>query len=273
MPSQRGNALTAWYLTHRRSLPWRDATDPYAVLVSEVMLQQTQASRVAMHYVRFLERFPTVEALAAADLLDVLEAWSGLGFNRRARRLRDAARIITAQGWPTTPQDLQRLPGVGAYTAAAVACFAFGADVVTVDTNARRVLSRWTGRYLEGADLAAVAETELCGRPRDWNQALMDLGALVCRAADPRCDVCPVEEWCRGPETYRPPRPQGRFAGSSREARGAVLRALVAEGPATAPEISAATGISRARITAAADALIADGMVMRDLAGKLVTAD
>src|SRR5213596_2291787 len=169
--------LLAWFAENERDLPWRRTRDPYAVLVSEVMLQQTQAARVVPRFVAWLERWPMIEALAAAPTADVLREWQGLGYNRRALNLQRAAREVTANGWPA---DLTTLPGVGRYTADAVACFAFGRPVLPVDVNIRRVLDR-TG----------FAFDHSCA------QALMDLGATVCIARVPRCGECPLADECR----------------------------------------------------------------------------
>jgi A/G-specific adenine glycosylase len=243
------------------------------VLISEVMLQQTQASRVAGHYERFLERYPTVEALAASSRAEVLAAWQGLGYNRRAARLHQAARQIAADGWPE-PADLGSLPGVGPYTAAAVACFGFGAQVAAPDTNARRVLSRWHGTPLSNHALRDAAHDEVpAGRAADWNQALMDLGATVCRPRDPECDRCPVTSWCTDPTVYEPPRPQGRFEGSNREARGAVVRHLVQHSRADLAGIAAASGLPIGRVATAVDGLMADGLVAADGSGGLSLAE
>lgn len=262
----RNTALLSWYAAQKRTLPWRDETDPYLILVSEVMLQQTQASRVIPFYGRFVARFPTVESLACAVLQDVLDAWTGLGYNTRALRLREAARIIHTDGWPTTPQTLADLPGVGPYTAAAVASFAFGARVPAVDTNLRRVLSRWHGESLTGAVLTAAAETAL-GQPAGvWNQAMMDLGATVCVPRNPRCTICPVEDWCSGPAAYAPPTAQGRFEGSARQLRGAIVRSLVRH-PATIDDIVQETGFSPGQVEAAINNLAAEGLIQRDVGG------
>ena len=268
----RNAALLAWYTEQQRTLPWRDETDPYLILVSEVMLQQTQASRVVPFYDRFVARFPTVESLASAVLQDVLDAWTGLGYNTRALRLREAARIIQAGGWPTTPEDLSDLPGVGPYTAAAVASFAFGAQVPAVDTNLRRVLSRWHGESLNGAALTAAANTAL-GHPAGvWNQAMMDLGATVCVPKSPRCTTCPVRDWCSGPAAYSPPTAQGRFEGSARQLRGAIIRTLVRHA-ATIDDIVQQTGFSPSEVEAAVDDLSAEGLVRRDIGGTYQIAE
>jgi len=200
--------LLAWFAAEGRDLPWRRTRDPYAILVSEVMLQQTQAARAVPRYVAWLERWPTVDALAGASATEVLRAWQGLGYNRRARNLHRAAREIAANGWP---DDLTELAGVGRYTADAVACFAFGRAVLPVDVNVRRVVERTGGSF-----------DHTCA------QALMDLGATVCIARVPRCGECPLAEECpsRG-RRFEPVRRQGPFEGSFRQRRAAALRALL----------------------------------------------
>jgi A/G-specific adenine glycosylase len=203
--------LLAWFAERGRDLPWRETRDPYAILVSEVMLQQTQASRVVPRWLAWLERWPTAGALATAPTGEVIREWQGLGYNRRALSLQRAARAVAEHGWPA---DLTDLPGVGPYTAAAVACFAFGRPVLPVDVNVRRVQER-TGRRFDHA----------CA------QALMDLGATVCIARVPRCGECPLAEVCpsRGC-TFEPLHKQGPFEGSFRQRRARTLR-LVAEEP------------------------------------------
>src|SRR3954451_10287288 len=190
-------ALLAWYVRVRRPLPWRATRDPYALLVSEVMLQQTQALRVVPYYERWLSRFPTAAALADAPVRDVLSLWSGLGYNRRALALRNAARVVAASGWPS---DLTSLPGVGPYTAAAVASFAWDVQVAAVDTNVRRVLSRRDGVGLSPREVTARAASLLpAGEAAVFNQAMMELGATVCRPRVPVCGACPVSDGCHGP--------------------------------------------------------------------------
>ncbi|MSO57462.1 MAG: A/G-specific adenine glycosylase [Thermoleophilia bacterium] len=199
--------LLAWYDAHGRALPWHGTRDPYAILVSEVMAQQTQIDRVTPRYVEWLERWPTAEALAAASPADVIRAWQGLGYNRRALALHRAAQHIAAYGWPL---DLTVLPGVGPYTAAAVRCFALGEDVLPRDVNIKRV-ERRTGYAFTGA--AA--------------QALMDLGATICLARIPRCERCPLAARCPSVGTRDEPlRKQSRFEGSFRQRRSVVLRAV-----------------------------------------------
>ena len=268
----RNAALFTWYSEQQRLLPWRGETDPYRILVSEVMLQQTQASRVIPFYERFVNRFPTLEALSSAVLQDVLDAWAGLGYNSRALRLREAARIIHQDGWPTTPEALLELPGVGPYTAAAVASFAFGAQVPAVDTNLRRVLSRWHGESLNGAALETAAKASLGEPAGDWNQAMMDLGAMLCVPKGPRCTDCPVNDWCSGPAAYIPPAAQGRFEGSARQLRGAIIRTLVRR-PATVEDIVQQTGFSASETEAALADLISEDLVDGTGSGAYQIAD
>jgi len=265
---RRALALLQWYGANRRDLPWRSDRRPWPILVSEIMLQQTQAGRVVPFYRRFMARFPTPVALAEAPPAEVLALWSGLGYNRRAIRLQEAARCIAADGWPADATGLQSLAGVGPYTAAAVACFSYAEQIPTPDTNLQRVLSRWHGRPLNGRGLIEVAHKELPpGRAADWNQAIMDLGAGVCRPAEPLCADCPVVQWCAGPETYVAPPSSGQFRGSSREARGAVIRNLVQQGPATMPQLSMQTGLEPQRLRRALEALAQEGMVEQSESG------
>jgi A/G-specific adenine glycosylase len=202
-----GEDLLAWYDANRRELPWRETTDPYAIWVSEVMLQQTQVSRVVDYWPRFLERFPTVAALAESSADDVLGLWSGLGYYRRARLLREAAREIAGSrggSIPTSAAELRELPGMGEYTASAVASIAFAEPVPVVDANVARVLARVLaieGDVRRGDARRAVREgaQELLDRhrPGDYNQAVMELGALVCTPVNPDCGSCPVAAMCR----------------------------------------------------------------------------
>jgi len=210
-------ALLAWFRAHGRDLPWRQTRDPYAILVSEVMLQQTQVARVVPRFLAFLERWPNAEALAAASPAEVIREWQGLGYNRRALNLHRAARRIAAEGWP---EDLTELPGVGRYTADAVARFALDRPILPVDTNVSRVLERTGGEF--GPASA---------------HALMDLGATVCLARIPRCGACPLADRCpsRG-RRYEPLRKQSRFEGSFRQQRARALR-LVAGGARPAEEL------------------------------------
>jgi A/G-specific adenine glycosylase len=227
-------ALLAWYEAGHRDLPWRRTTDPWAILVSEVMLQQTQAGRVVPYYERFLARFPTPADVGAAPAADVLAAWSGLGYNRRALALQRAGRHVAEHGWP---QDLRELPGVGPYTAAAVGSFAFGAQVAAVDTNVRRVLDRHAGRRHAPRELAErAAELLPHGRAAAFNQAMMELGATVCTPRRAACPACPVADGCAAratgdPGPARRRRPAPRFEDTDRWLRGRVVAALLAGDP------------------------------------------
>jgi A/G-specific adenine glycosylase len=244
-------ALLSWFAEHGRDLPWRRTRDPYAILVSEVMLQQTQVARVVERYGPWLERWPAPADLAAAPAADVLRAWSGLGYNRRALNLQNAARrVVELGGFPRDVDALERLPGIGPYTARAIACFAFGAEVTALDTNVRRVLER---------SLGTTGVAPPAGRAWDWNQALFDLGAQVCLARVPRCERCPLAESCpsRG-QTFAPLRRQSRFEGSRRQSRAALVREL-AHGPC------ADGGYDRDVI----DSLLADGLAVRRADGLL----
>ena len=214
------NALLAWYARCARDLPWRRTRDPYAILVSEVMLQQTQVERVVPRYERWLQRWPTVDALASASPSEVIVEWQGLGYNKRALALHRAARYVVESGWP---DDLTALPGVGPYTAAAIRNFAFGEDVLPRDVNIERVVRR-TAHPFGGA--AA--------------QALMDLGAMVCLARIPRCQLCPLAASCPSRGTRdEPARKQSRFEGSFRQKRAHTLR-TVADAPRRAGELEPA---------------------------------
>jgi A/G-specific adenine glycosylase len=207
MPPAMIEALLAWFARHARDLPWRRTRDPYHVLVSEVMLQQTQVQRVIPRYHAFLEAFPTLERLAGAPTAEVIRLWAGLGYNRRAVNLQRTARVIGEEHGGVFPREvaaLRRLPGIGPYTAGAVACFAFEQDVAFLDTNIRRVLRRacmgpdeTTGGVSDRALLALGAALMPPGRGWAWNQALIELGALVCTAATPACPRCPLRPACR----------------------------------------------------------------------------
>ena len=212
-------AVLDWWTAHARPLPWRGSRDVYAVWVSEVMSAQTTVNRAAEAWVGWMKRWPTVHALAAASLADVLGQWQGLGYPRRARDLHRSARIVAASGWP---DDLTALPGVGPYIAAAVRCFAREESVLPVDVNVRRVLRR---RFAGAIDIS--------GDPWRAGQALMEFGQRVCTAR-PRCGACPVREGCAGPEARDADAGSGRrqkpFEGSARQRRGRLLRRVLEEG-------------------------------------------
>ena len=197
-PEQFRKLLLAWYDAHARDLPWRESRDPYRVWISEIMLQQTRVAAVIAHYREFLRRFPAVEKLARAREASVLAAWSGLGYYRRARMLHAAAKVVARRGtFPETSEELRQLPGIGRYTAAAIASIAFGECVAVVDGNVERVLQRVLGRRMSGGDFWIAAEELLDReRPGDFNQAMMELGATVCTPRSPSCLTCPVMEVC-----------------------------------------------------------------------------
>jgi len=236
------------------------------------MLQQTQASRVVPAFERFLDRYPTVQDLARAPRDDVVRAWAGLGYNRRAVALSETARLLVDDHGGRVPRDpelLRRLPGIGAYTAAAVASLAFGEPVAALDTNIRRIVARvWAGR--DAGDVAHVDLRERAERwldrddPATWNQALMDLGREICRPR-PRCDVCPIAFGCRFLAEGAVPSParrkQARFDGSSRQVRGAVVDFLRRRGSWSLGAIARGTGFSPDRVREAVDALRLDGLV------------
>ncbi len=226
-PATFRTRVLSWYRRSGRDLPWRRTRDPYRVLVSEVMLQQTQVSRVLPAYGRFLRRFPTVRALARAPLGAVLREWSGLGYNRRARDLHRIARMHSFL--PRTVSGLDALPGIGAYTASAVACFAFDQPTAFADTNISRVL----GRAILGRAATDGEAVELDARfgskrqPARWHHALMDIGATICLARRPRCDICPIRTICDYDGVEAPSkRKQSAFEASDRRVRGAIVRQL-----------------------------------------------
>jgi A/G-specific adenine glycosylase len=238
--------LLTWFRANARDLPWRRTRDPYRILVSEVMLQQTQVDRVIPYYHDFLERFPTVEALAAAPTAEVIRAWAGLGYNRRAVNLQRTAQAVVEEyggQFPRAVEELRHLPGIGPYTAGAIACFAFEQDVPFVDTNMRRVLHR----LLIGVDVPGPTATDKAlvvlaqeaiptGQGWEWNQALIEFGALQCTARKPACVVCPLQAECAAfpaiqtalatlPKGVRLKR-EAPFGGSNRFYRGRVIDAL-----------------------------------------------
>jgi A/G-specific adenine glycosylase len=257
------DAVLSWYAAVRRDLPWRRTRDPYRILVSEVMLQQTQVARVVPYYKAFLDRFPDELALGEAPIADVLRLWSGLGYNRRALALQTCARAVVRDGWPADAAGLRALPGVGPYTAAAVASFAFGEQVAAVDTNVKRVIARVDREHRTAVPLAArAAELLPAGRAADWNQAMMELGATVCSARAPACDDCPIAG-CRSrgvplpPPPHRRTRGAERFEQTDRYVRGRIVAALATGEPvpqAIAPE----------RIERALAGLERDGLVVRE---------
>jgi A/G-specific adenine glycosylase len=291
LPAPARDAILAWYADHGRQLAFRRTNDPYAVLVSEAMAQQTQAARAALHWERFMERFPTVEALAAATPADVLRAWQGLGNDRRALALWRAARVIVAEHGGSVPRSvptLEALPGVGPYTARAVAAIAFGAAVGAVDVNVRRVL----GRLVDGSSAGPVGarrardvqqladEAVPPDRAAAWTHALMDLGATVCRSREPRCGDCPAAAWCLFAAGARPmatdvivqamPARRGRvratpFRATNRWLRGRILDRLRAATDGEWVGLDGPIGDHpHERVRAAVRALAADGIIELD---------
>lgn len=263
-------AVLAWGTSRLRDLPWRRTRDPWAVLVSEVMLQQTQVARVIPRWEAFLERFPTPAACAAAPLGDVLREWQGLGYPRRARNLHTTARRVTQLGgFPRDLAGLLALPGIGPYTARAVLAFAFESDAAVVDTNIARVYARVAGERLTPKRVQTMAD-DACpsGDAWAWNQCLMDLGAALCRPTNPGCGDCPVRKSCAW-EGGDDPDPavgssgvsgrQARFEGSDRQARGRLMKAL-SDGPvdpADVPRIMQRDASVASRLVAD---LVADGL-------------
>ncbi|MGA0271949.1 MAG: A/G-specific adenine glycosylase [Ilumatobacteraceae bacterium] len=257
--------LLAWGGPRLRDLPWRRTRDPWGVLVSEVMAQQTQVARIIPRWEAFMERFPTPESLAEAPLADLLRLWQGLGYPRRARALHEAARRIRDSGrFPSTVEQLMDLPGVGPYTARAVAAFAFDLDVGVLDTNVGRLLARLAGERLRPAAAQTMADDLVPkGDAWIWNQVVMDFGATVCTARSPRCDHCPVSgrcAWAGSTERADPAQgsagvsgKQARFEGSDRQARGRLLAALV-----DGPILAVAVAVVMDRDSAVADRLLAD---------------
>jgi A/G-specific adenine glycosylase len=263
--------LLAHYRATARDLPWRRTRDPYAVLVSEVMLQQTQASRVAPAFLRFMSTFPTLEALAAAPLAAVLREWSGLGYNRRARDLHRIARQCP-DGLPNDVAGLDALPGIGSYTAGAIACFAHRQPVAFADVNIKRVLGRvFLGRPGTPREATALDARAMPKQDSDlWHHALMDVGATICTARDPKCAECPLTTRCRfasgsapvaaaARHTTSAQRP-AKFKDSDRRIRGAIMRALVgAEAGLTIRALEKEIGDQRVRRLVGA--LTADGLI------------
>jgi len=265
--------LLQWGLPRLRDLPWRRTRDPWTILVSEVMLQQTQAPRVVPKWLAFIDAYPTPSACAAAPLGDVLCLWQGLGYPRRAKNLHDAARQIVRQGhFPSTLDGLLELPGVGRYTARAVLAFAFDREVGVVDTNIARVLARVEGRRLTAREAQAAADAAVPrGESWAWNQCLMDLGAALCRPAAPGCRDCPLQSRCAwhghgedpAPGSAGVSRTQARFDGSDRQARGRLMKALV-DGTVGRDQVAEVMRCSADRADRLIDDLTSEGLVLID---------
>jgi A/G-specific adenine glycosylase len=274
---RRQELLLGWYADQGRALPWRATRDPYAVLVSEVMLQQTQVARVIPRFEAWLRRWPSADALATAPAGDVLAEWSGLGYNSRALRLHATAKAVAEHGWPSDEAGLRALPGIGPYTAAAVSAFAFEQVAAAVDTNQQRVIDRWDGAAGRTAGELRARALGLVPReaPDLWNHALMDLGATICTARVANCDACPMVQACASaglvdPAAERALRrasaPKERFEDSARYVRGRIVAALVAHRRIPVvqlPELLPAE-VSPSRIEAAVEGLLRDGLAVRD---------
>lgn len=278
---ERSGALLAWFDDRQRDLPWRHTRDPWRVLVSELMLQQTQVARVLPRYEAFCDRWPTPASCAASPVGDVVRAWAGLGYNRRAIGLHRCAQAVVADHGGRLPEDLRSLmalPGIGPYTARAVLAFAFERDDVGVlDTNAGRVLARWAGRSLSRREAQDAADANVpAGQGWAWNQAMLDLGATRCRAGRPQCEPCPVSAWCGWFGDGRPdPDPatgsaavaggQSRFDGSDRQGRGRLVAALLV-GPVSPHRLASVMGWpeDEARAVRVAATVVADGLAVLD---------
>ncbi|MDA0371744.1 MAG: A/G-specific adenine glycosylase [Actinomycetota bacterium] len=268
------DALLGWATVRLRELPWRATRDPWGILVSEVMLQQTGVARVMPKWHAFMESFPSPADCAHAALGDVLRVWQGLGYPRRARNLQAAAREITVRHGGEVPQsldDLLALPGVGPYTARAVLAFAFEDDAAVVDTNVARVLARLAGEKLTAKRAQSEADRLLAaGTAWLWNQGLMELGAMVCRPT-PSCDECPWESWCAWRGVGDDPSvgsagvsvPQGRFEGSDRQARGRLIKAL-GDGVVCVDDVPRVMDRSPEVADRLVAALVAEGLVHLD---------
>lgn len=277
----RHAALIDWWAANGRDLPWRRTRDPWAVLVSELMLQQTQVARVEQRWVRFLDRFPTVTACASSTVADVVDEWAGLGYNRRAVFLHRAATACVERfdgELPAELEDLLSLPGVGPYTARAVLVFAHERDIGLVDTNAGRFVARaLAGQKLRPGEAQAAADAAVPdGWGWTWGQAVFDLGAGICRKRSPRCGECPVSAHCAWAVAGWPDPdpvegsagiavPQGRFEGSDRQGRGRLVDAL-RRSPVRDADLADVMGWpeDRPRADQAAAALVADGLIQRD---------
>lgn len=271
------NAVLKWSESVNRDLPWRSTRDPWSVLVSEVMSQQTQVERVVPKWLEFLERFPTASALAEASLGEAISLWVGLGYNRRAAMLHQCAQELVHRYGGRVPDDLDALlglPGIGPYTARAVLAFAFEADAAVVDTNVGRVLARVSGRTLTSRQAQLLADALVpAGRGWEWNQAVLDFGAAVCTKRTPTCGTCPVVRLCEWRGNGEDPaagsagvtKPQSRFSGSDREGRGRLIRAL-ASGSMARSEVARAMGWpdDLERVQRVLSDLLCEGMVVDD---------
>lgn len=269
--------VRSWWPEVARDLPWRASRNPWEIVVSEVMAQQTQVDRVIAKWELFLARFPTVEAAAAASAGELIELWDGLGYNRRALNLHRCAQVVVADHdgvFPRSLSDLLGLPGIGPYTARAILAFAFEDDVAVVDTNVGRVLARFTGTTLTPRAAQEMADQLVPkGAGWEWNQAVLDFGAMVCAKRSPQCSTCPAQRVCgwagEGPDpavgTAGAGKAQTRFAGSDREARGALVREL-RKGPVVLVDVASIFGFGgdAERTERVLKSLLRDGMAVVD---------
>ena len=278
----RSTSLLEWHAREGRDLPWRATRDPWAVLVSELMLQQTQVARVTPKYLAFMARFPTIEVCATGTSGDVVKMWAGLGYNRRALHLHRCAVVVAQQFGGRIPEDLDdlmALPGIGPYAARAVLAFAFERDVGVVDVNAARILARWNATSLTRSQAQELADLAVpTGRGWAWNQAVLDLGATVCTARRPNCSGCPVRRWCAWVVAGQSdPDPalgsplastrQRRFEGSDRQGRGRLVEVL-RQGSVSTNIAAVARHMGwpddHDRTSVVLEGLLADGLVVRD---------
>ena len=282
-------ALLAWHRRHALKAPWRTSGDPYHVLVAAVMAQQTQISRVLLKFDEFIAAFPTVQALARARTARVLRVWEGMGYNLRALRLHRAAKLIVRRGaFPRTAGELERIEGIGPFTAAIISSFGFGEPAAAVDTNVRRVIARLSGdvdvtvsdRAVQPAANALISHRA----PGRWNQAIMDLGGRVCVSRSPKCDVCPIARWCRSRpkfakrtrkigERRAANKPQPPFAGSRRYYRGRIVQALrevPASGSLSPRQLARRLDIRPTELTELLAALNRDGLLRIDSNGRVL---
>ena len=242
--------IFSWWKENKREFPWRKTTDPYKIMVSEIMLQQTQASHVASKYNNFIKRFPTLEKLAHASKAEILSLWSGLGYNRRALWLQEAARTIVEKGvFPQTPKELEKLKGIGPYTAKSILIFAFNLDIATVDTNIRRILiaENFATEETSEKQLFEIANKLLpIGKSSDWHNALMDFGATFLTAR--KTGISPTSK-------------QSNFKDSDREKRGQILKYLLEEEKATFPELKNHLKIEKKRLETILEKMVKDGLL------------
>ena len=252
--------LLNWYDTNKRDLPWRNTTTPWHIIVSEIMLQQTQVDRVLPKYESFLKAYPTPQSCAKASVPELLSHWQGLGYNRRALYLKRIAENFPKE-LPRDPKDLQKLPGIGLYTANAILAFTYNDNVMVNDTNIQRALSRIKGKVLTNDEIFNELPH---GKSRDWYNALMDFGALICHAQKPACTECPIKKHCKNPGlTFTKPK-AAKFEGSNRMYRGKLLRLLLAEKKLSIQRASTLLKITTKQTEALATELAKEGFLKKE---------